>query len=194
MQRFERTFGISEHTRVLDVGGSALIWEFASVRPQLTILNLPPALESVPGAIRRVAGDGCLLPFKDAAFDIVFSNSVIEHIGDAKARERFAKEVARVGRYYWVQTPNRRFPVELHLMLPLVHYLPRVWQRRIVERFTFWQVLAKPSAAQRQFYIEHFLNELHLLDAQELQSLFGDARILRERFLGATKSLVAIRA
>jgi len=193
MRLFERTFEVTAHTRVLDVGGSARIWQFARVQPRLTIVNLSAALEAVNPSIARVAGDGCMLPFKNRAFDIVFSNSVIEHVGGPAQRERFACEIARVGRSYWVQTPNRRFPVEMHLMLPLVQFLPKSWQRALVRRFTVWQLVAEPSRAQREYYIEHFLNELHLLDARELQALFPDARILRERFLGLTKSLIAVR-
>jgi hypothetical protein len=193
MRLFERTFQISPRTRILDVGGSPLIWHFATVRPQLTIVNLPTALEPAGPSVSRVAADGCLLPFPNAAFDIVFSNSVIEHVG-ARRQQQFASEIARVGRRYWVQTPNRRFPVELHLMLPLIHYLPKPLQRAIVQRFTIWQLLARPSEAQRRFYIEHFLNELNLLAPRELQSLFPDARILYERFAGFPKSLIAVRA
>lgn len=193
MRLFERTLELTPLTRVLDVGGSPSIWQFASVQPRLTILNLPTALEPAADCVARVAGDGCMLPFKDKAFDIVFSNSVIEHLGTESQRGRFAQEIARVGHRYWVQTPNRRFPVEMHLMLPLVHYLPKSWQRPIVDRFTIWQLVAQPSAAQREYYIEHFLNELHLLDARELQRLFPDGRVVRERFLGLTKSLIAVR-
>jgi Methyltransferase domain len=193
MRLFEQTFQISERTRVLDIGGSTLIWEFATVRPQLTILNLPTALAPAGDNVSLVAGDGRHLPFEDAAFDIVFSNSVIEHVGTRRDQQHFAAEVARVGRNYWVQTPNRHFPIELHLMLPLIHYLPKRWQRPIAERFTIWQLLARPSEAQRRFYVDHFLNDLNLLTRHELQSLFPDGRIMRERFLGWPKSLIAVR-
>lgn len=193
MRLFERTFRISSGTRILDIGGSPLIWDSVTVRPQVTILNLPAALEAPGTGVSLVAGDGCHLPFEDAAFDIAFSNSVIEHVGDRLHQQQFASEVARVGRQYWVQTPNRRFPVELHLMLPLIHYLPKPLRRAVVERFTIWQLLARPSEAQRRFYIEHFLNELNLLDKRELLSLFPDASVIHESFLGLAKSLIAVR-
>jgi hypothetical protein len=193
MRLFERTFQISSRTRILDVGGSPLIWSFATVRPQLTILNLPTALDPAGASASLVAADGCRLPFQDVAFDIVFSNSVIEHVG-AGLQQQFASEISRVGRRYWVQTPNRRFPVEPHLMLPLIHYLPKPLQRAIAGRFTIWQLLARPSKAQRRYYTEHFLNELKLLDRRELQCLFPDAQILNERMAGLAKSLIAVRA
>jgi hypothetical protein len=192
MRLFERTFALTPRTRVLDVGGSPLIWRYATIQPRLTILNLPAALAPTAGQAAFVAGDGAMLPFRDNAFDIVFSNSVIEHLPTPPQRQRFAHEVARVAPAYWVQTPNRRFPVEMHLMLPAVHFLPKTWQRPIVRRFTIWQVLARPSRAERDYYIEHFLDELHLLDSRELQRLFPDARVLRERFLALTKSHIAV--
>jgi len=194
MRLFAETFTIAPTTRILDVGGSRAIWQFLAVQPQLTILNLPSAIEQQRAGADWIGGDALRLPFRDSSFDIVFSNSVIEHVGDSNAQERFAKEVARVGRSYWVQTPNRRFPIEMHLMLPLVHYLPRAWQRAVVERFTVWELLVKPSPEQRRFYIEHFLTDLRLLDAGELERFFPGARIVSERVFGIPKSLIAVRA
>ena len=118
---------------------------------------------------------------------------MIEHVGDAASQERFAREVARVGRAYWVQTPNRWFPVEQHLLTPLVHWLPKRWQGAIVRRGTVWSALTRPSPDRREFYIEHFLHDIRLLSFRQVQRLFPGARIVRERFLGITKSLIACR-
>ena len=74
--------------------------------------------------IPYVQGDACALPFEDGAFDIVFSNAVIEHVGDRERQRVFAAEAIRVGRRAFITTPNRRFPVEVHTRLPLVHWLP----------------------------------------------------------------------
>lgn len=194
MGRFERSFEITERTTVLDVGGSPLIWQFAKVRPRLTFLNLPPAIEKGHPEVNLVGGDGRLLPFRDKAFDIVFSNSTIEHVGTFAHQREFASEIARVGKRYWVQTPNRRFPFEMHVMLPFIHYLPRTWQRPVVTRFTGWEVLVPHTKDVRRDYLEHFLTELRLLDAAELQALFPLARITRERFFGMPKSLIAYKA
>lgn len=193
MALFERSLGPSNSTRILDVGGSPFIWEFATVRPKLTFLNFPSALAKDLPTGNQVAGDGCMLPFRDQSFDIVFSNSVIEHVGTREQQRRFADEVARVGRSYWIQTPNRLFPVELHVMLPLVHYFPKSLQRAIVERFTIWERVAHPTRAERAYYIAHFLNELNLLDPLALQALFPEARIVKERFFGFVKSIVAAK-
>jgi len=194
MALLEKTLGISSGTRVLDVGGSTQIWELCNVRPELTILNFPTALARGSYSAQFVAGDGCRLPFKDAAFDLVFSNSVIEHVGGSSNQRRFAEEIARVGRAYWVQTPNRGFPFEHHMMLPFVHQLPKSWQRAIVGRVTGWELIVRPSSEVRSYYVDHFLNELKLLNSSELAALFPGAKILSERALGVPKSLIAFRA
>ena len=190
MRSFLREFHITTATRILAIGGTPDCWELIEERPRLTLLNTPRAKADLRGAASWVAGDGRALPFRDGAFDIVFSNSVIEHVGDAASQERFAREVARVGRSYWVQTPNRWFPVEHHLLTPFVHWLPRSWQRAIVPRFTVWSVVVPVSPDRRRFYLEHYLSDVRLLGRAELQRLFPGARLIRERLLGWTKSLI----
>lgn len=139
------------------------------------------------------------LPFADGEFDVVFCSSVIEHVTVDKGRladyptnqtfaaaaferqRRFAEEVRRVGKRYFVQTPNRWFPVESHSWLPgVVILLPRRVQLRLygaLERF--WP---KDTAA-----------DFNLLTAAQMQELFPDAEIVRERALGLTKSLMAVK-
>jgi hypothetical protein len=192
MARFAREFQLTAETTILDVGGAPETWDMLEVRPRVTLLNTPRTRDELAAAKSWVAGDGRLLPFRDASFDIVFSNSVIEHVGDAESQRQFAAEVMRVGRAWWVQTPNRRFPVEQHLLTPLIHWMPRAVQRAIVPRFTVWAMLVRPSPDRRDFYVRHYLDEVRLLTAAELRALFPGARVIRERFLGWTKSLVAV--
>ena len=192
MERFARECRITRETRVLDIGGTPGCWELSPVRPRLVLLNTPRAREDLTGAAEWVAGDGCRLPFRDNAFDLVFSNSVIEHVGPPSRQEKFAREVARVGRAYWVQTPDRRFPIEQHLLTPVIHWLPRRWQYFIVPRCNVWSAISRVTPDRRRFYIHHYLSDVHLLTARELGRLFPRARIIRERFLGLSKSLIAV--
>ena len=124
MRRFARDFTLNSETRILDVGGTPLNWSLLPVQPRITFLNLLRARETIDDGFTWVAADGRALPFRDHAFDIVFSNSVIEHVGDFQSQRKFAAEVVRVGVRCYVQTPNRWFPVETHLLTPLVHFLP----------------------------------------------------------------------
>jgi SAM-dependent methyltransferase len=81
--------------------------------------------------IPYVQGDACALPFDDASFDVVFSNAVIEHVGDRDRQRAFVSEAIRVGRRVFVTTPNRRFPIEVHTRLPFVHWLPDALSRPV---------------------------------------------------------------
>jgi hypothetical protein len=193
MRRFAHTFEITCETRVLDVGGTPFNWSLLDVRPRVTIVNMPRAREAFDAQFTSVFADGRELPFRDHSFDVVFSNSVIEHVGDRDNQRRFALEIARVGRAYWVQTPNRWFPVEPHLLTPFLHYLPAAWQRRIARKFTVWALIERPSPDRWEFYIEHYLRDIRLLDAGDLRRLFPGAEIVRERLGGWTKSLIAVR-
>jgi hypothetical protein len=192
MERFAREFAVSPATRILDIGGTPDLWDLLSVHPRVVLLNTPRAKDDLVSAAEWVAGDGRALPFRDNAFDIVFSNSVIEHVGDSASQQRFAREVARVGKSYWVQTPNRRFPVEQHLLTPFVHWLPPSWQRAIVPRVNVWAAVSRVTPDRRRFYIDHYLSDVRLLTAGELQALFPGTRIVRERFCGIVKSLIAL--
>jgi len=83
--------------------------------------------------IPYVQGDACALPFEDGAFDIVFSNAVIEHVGGRDRQRQLVSEAIRVGRRLFITTPNRRFPVEVHTRLPLVHWLPDALSHRVYD-------------------------------------------------------------
>jgi ubiquinone/menaquinone biosynthesis C-methylase UbiE len=193
MRRFARTFAVTNETRILDVGGTPFNWSLLDVHPRVTIVNMPRAREAFNAQFRSVFADGRALPFPDRSFDIVFSNSVIEHVGDPESQRQFANEIARVGQSYWVQTPNRSFPVEPHLLTPFLHFLPAALQRRIARKFTVWSLIERPTPDRWEFYIEHYLRDIRLLDARELERLFRGAGIVRERLCGLTKSLIAVR-
>lgn len=75
--------------------------------------------------VRRVVADGRDLPFADGEFELGFSNAVVEHVGGRDDQRAFVHELCRVARRVFVTTPNRWFPLEVHTLYPLVHWLPR---------------------------------------------------------------------
>src|SRR5579884_1008560 len=118
--------------RLLDVGGgTGISGEFISlyeVFESVTIVNLnPPDRDpSSPPNIRVVTADARRLPFCDGAFDWVFSNAVIEHVGEWKDQKKFANEIRRVAvKGYFVTTPNLYFPIEPHALLPFYQFYPQ---------------------------------------------------------------------
>lgn len=162
-------------------------------RPEETILDVGCGTEGLAGfeqgaditgldAVERpdypgrrfVRGDARALPFEAGSFDIAYSNSLVEHL-DPFDRGRFAAEIRRIAGRYWVQTPNRYFPIEPHVLLPGFQFLPELARRRL------WG-LGMPRTPYEP---------VELLGAAELRELFPDAVILRERLAGLTKSLIA---
>ena len=76
-------------------------------------------------AVRAVRADGRALPFGDGECDLGFSNAVVEHVaGGRDGQRRFVAELCRVAQRVFVTTPNRWFPLEVHTLLPVVHWLP----------------------------------------------------------------------
>ena len=192
MRAFAEEFRPTPSTTILDVGGTPYNWKLLGTPGLVTLVNLELPREGVddlPPNLTCVIGSGERIDFESGSFDVAFSNSVIEHVGGWQAQQDFAAELRRVGRGVWVQTPARGFPVEPHLMGLFIHWLPRGWQRRLVRWGTGWGWLARPSPER----IEALLDELRLLDHAEMQQLFPDCEIRRERFLGLTKAYVAVR-
>ena len=83
---------------------------------------------------------GNSLPFSTNQFDITFSNAVVEHTGCRSSQAAFLKEVCRVGRRFFVATPNRWFPIEHHTGLPFLHFLPCAAYRAILAgtSYRYW--------------------------------------------------------
>jgi hypothetical protein len=120
---------------LLDVGGSAgMDGEFGklySFFENVTTLNIEPV--AARGVRRFVLGDARHMPFADQSYDWVFSNAVIEHVGDWREQQKMASEIRRVARKgYFVTTPNRAFPVDPHSYLPFYHYLSCELRERLV--------------------------------------------------------------
>lgn len=206
MQAFVSEFQPTGTMRILDIGGTDLNWRIIDQPAHVVLLNtqIPeggydrgllgaeygdtPARAS-RGSVEYVLGDGKSVPYADREFDICFSNSTIEHVFTFDEQKRFAAEVRRVGRGVWVQTPARSFPFEPHWLSPFVHWLPKGWQRRLGRNFTVYGWMLRPPTAD----VARLVDELRLLTYREMQELFPDCEIRRERFLGLTKSYLAVR-
>ena len=178
--------------RLLDIGGTPGFWQSmgsaAMGDVRVTLLNLQ--VEKVSGAgFESVAGDARdLSRYDDRSYDVVFSNSVIEHLGPSFDDQRLmANEIRRVGRRYFVQTPNRYFPIEPHFLTPGFQFLPvpaRIWA---ITHFNvgWYPRFTDPVAARRE------VESICLLTEQQVRSLFPGADIYKEKILGLTKSFVA---
>jgi Methyltransferase domain len=177
--------------RVLDVGGTEDFWQSLGYGNRddmwVTLLNVTACSTSSPQFV-SIAGDARdLSQFKRREFDVVFSNSVIEHVGDFADQKRMADEVQRVGKRYFVQTPNRYFPIEPHFLFPWFQFLPEAVQIGLLGRFR----LGTYDIVTDRDYARELVREIRLLSLGEFSRLFPVANIYRERLLGLTKSFVA---
>jgi hypothetical protein len=178
---------------VLDIGGTQSYWEMMggrsslSEKVQVTLLNIQHQKTSLPNFL-SITGDARAMPqFTDKQFDIIHSNSTIEHVGSFFDQKNMAKEVARVGKQYYIQTPNRYFPIEPHFVFPFFQFLPiniRVW---LIQNF---QLGWFPKIPDRQKALSE-VKGIRLMTKTEVQALFPDAEIFEEKYFGLTKSFIA---
>ena len=176
---------------ILDVGGTELYWKTMRVSDsddlQITLLNLKKKEPSAKNMV-AVVGDATQMDeFEDQSFDIVFSNSVIEHVGDFEQQKRMAREIIRIGKRYFVQTPNYWFPIEPHFLLPGFQWLPvpaRIWMIRR-SNLGWYQRTPDPEGAR------DLIHHNRLLTKKEFKSLFPGAKLYEEKIVGLTKSFVA---
>jgi len=187
MNLFVKLLRPTDKTKILDVGGYEGCWSLLPIKPQITLLNIDTKKNEVKGRFTYVQGDGRKLPYGDKSFDIVYSNSVIEHVGTLDDQQAFAKEIARVGKSFFVQTPNKNFFIEPHYIAPFIHFLPKSVRVKLARHFTLWGLIAKPNSAQ----IKEMVESISLLDKQEMAKLFPKSTILAENFLFFPKSILA---
>jgi SAM-dependent methyltransferase len=175
---------------VLDVGGRPMIWRIIfkefGVRPRrIVMLNTENESHLAEDGFEFMVGDGRKMPFDSDSFDLVFSNSVIEHVGGDEDIAAFAREVMRVGKDFYVQTPNRWFPVEPHIMALFIHWLPKPMYHKCAFLSLRWWSLRRD---RKKFY--EILNGIYLLERKQVAALFPMKHIAVERFAGLNKSFI----
>jgi hypothetical protein len=175
---------------VIDLGGRADAWRWAPVRPgHVHVVNLETPDPSPPEWMEVDQGNACELPstIRSRRYDLVFSNSVLEHVGGHRQRVAFAESVHALSDRHWVQTPYRYFPIEPHWLFPWFQHLP-VALRILISQH--WPLLHTPSkeysaAAQAVLSVE-------LLSKTEMKYYFPGSTIVSERIGPVSKSLIAI--
>lgn len=193
MRRLVQLVNIKPGMRVLDLGGTPTIWEHVAEPLEITLLNLPCRTDEALTAslqsqrlahhkFRPVEGDACnVVQFDAGAFDLVFSNSVIEHVGPEDKQVAFAREVQRLGKSYWVQTPSKWFPIEVHSGMPFYWFYPD-WMRSALMRR--WREHLESWWADD-------MEATRVLSRQQMIELFPKGRTRSDYFFGFPKSYVS---
>ena len=174
---------------ILDIGGTQSYWEsmhFTKTNDaNITLLNLYLApvkyknFSSIVGDARNLSN------FGDKHFDIIFSNSVIEHLFTRENQVKMANEIRRVAKYYYIQTPNYYFPIEPHWLVPFFQFLPFKLKVTLTRNFNLGNY---KKSKTREAAIRR-VNEVQLLTEKEMKTLFPEGMVYREKFLGLTKSI-----
>jgi len=181
--------------RIIDLGGMPDYWDLfdrdflRACKVKVTLVNTF-ALAGGDPMFETLVGDACALDgLADGSFDLVHSNSVIEHVGDWTRMEAFARETRRLAPRYYVQTPYFWFPIEPHVSSLFFHWRSEQWRARALMRGPrgFAKQAPDMGAAMRD------VQDARLLDKGQFTFLFPDARHFDEQAAGLTKSLIAVR-
>jgi hypothetical protein len=182
--------GVKPGMTIIDLGGSPMIWGLVDLPLNITLLNVEhdPNSHSDAERIRQhtfsfITGDACDVDLPSDSFDIAFSNSVIEHVGDKARRAAFAKQVRRLAPKFWVQTPAKYFPIEAHTGMPFWWYYPEDLRQALIKKWRrdlpLWTEMVEGTT---------------LVGRAELQHIFPEAVVSPERAFGIVKSYVAFRS
>ena len=190
---FGRAFPSVDSMSLLDLGGTVEYWRRAPIRPRhVHVVNLDPSESSeiLPDWIHFHLGDVCDLPsdVTRRTYDLVYSNSVIEHLGGHVPRRHFAESVSALAPRYWIQTPYRYFPVEPHWVCPGLQYLPLRLRASVGLRWPL--VHGHPASFADSLEAQM---RVELLSIAQMRAYFPEARMEYERILGLVKSIIAVR-
>lgn len=189
--------GRRDSVTILDLGGRIPYWEqigvgwLRSVNAKVTLLNIQASefYGDSHGIFQSAIGDACKLHYDAGQFDLVHSNSVIEHVETWRNMKAFASETRRVGRSYYVQTPYFWFPIDPHFYaFPMFHWFPRQIRAKLLRSLPL-AYAGRMSGVDKSFQA---VDDSCLLDASQMKFLFPEAAIHFERFAGLRKSVIAI--
>ena len=187
-----RTFPDIGDMHVVDLGGRLGTWHRATVRPaRVTVVNLeqPPAV--VPDWAHVEQADACDLPPRLAKgrYDLVFSNSVLEHVGGHERRHA----LRRAPPAHWPTGTGCRRPTATS---PSSHTGSRpacsscrydcAPRSPAAGRWAHKPTRSHDAAIHQVLWTE-------LLDRSQMRHYFPDSTMLVERAFGLPKSLIAVR-
>lgn len=153
---------------------------------QITLVNLIPSSVTCTN-MKSVTGNATdLSQYKDHEFDIAFSNSVIEHLYTKENQLKMAAEMMRVGKYHFVQTPNKYFPIEPHYLLPMFQFLPAS-----IKYFILTKTKLSRGKKWNHEFSKQYIDEIRLLSLNEMKQLFPGSKMYFEKVLLLNKSFTA---
>lgn len=197
LELFYKIFCPTEAMRVLDVGAAinpvgdghlqfidTYLWKDKLSAVNINLDDILLIKKCYP-EVEAILGDACVLPWPNKYFDIVYSNAVIEHVGDFENQKKMASEIMRVGKGWFVATPNRLYPFEFHMRLPFVTWLPH-------RAYLYVGQLISYSHVQKKYMFGLRHDNTRLLTAARLKKCFPTSRIIRQRVTFMAETLIAV--
>jgi Methyltransferase domain len=190
-QTFIDLLDVKESDHILDVGGLPYNWVELGWQGMVTCRSLSqiPQGQYGDGNVSYLVHDCTQLPYKAGGVDVVYSNSLLEHV-NPNGQKMIAAEIQRVARRYWVQIPHLYALVEPHFYFPFFWGLPPIIRRLVA---TGWTGTYRKLQGKPNYYLPE-LDTMHLLTTKEVKQLFPNARIWVERLAGFPKSVIAWNA
>ena len=195
---------VSGPVRLIDLGGTVKFWENWGLAKQplldVTVVNsheLDKCHQDDPITlpnIHRLRADVLTLTAEDfAQYDVIFSNSLIEHLPGRQLQRQLAQAIIDSKRPYFMQTPNKRSPVDPHFPRPYVPFFA-AYPRAVQARLLSWSALGSGSAAPSYQAALERLSNYYPLTKRDIRNLFPQARVVMERPMGVPMSIVAMSA
>ena len=185
---------IEKPIKILDIGGTQHFWEMMGFidlsNVEIHLVNLKHQKIRHHNFFSIKADATNLSEIEPNSFDLVFSNSVIEHLYTFENQVKMANEIQRIGKNYFIQTPNYYFPIEPHFTFPFFQFFPRQLKIQLVSVLKLGH---KAIDHKNRQMIEQKIDEIRLLNIQNMKALFPNSNIYLDRFLGFNKSIVAYK-
>ncbi len=176
---------------ILDLGGSDYHWRSSIFENNkdyhITLLNVENQNLSGLKNFSYIRLDVSELDyFGDREFELIYSNSLIEHLPSFEEQKKLGKEIMRIGKRYFVQTPNLNFPVEPHFLFPFFQFLPEETKVKLLMKHNLgWYEKQKVKSAAQEL-----ARSINMLNKKKLPEIFPDSKIRSEHFFLLTKSFI----
>lgn len=162
--------------KVLDIGGTQEYWEMMEYTDpnliEVVLINIDEIQVSLPN-FRAIKKNALELDINGFDCDIVFSHSLIEHVD----HERFAQLISDSKKPYFIQTPNKYFPIEPHFLIPLFQFMP-LWLKLYLTRNSS---------------IKNEVETINLLSKGDLKRLFPNSKIFGGKIFGLVQSFIVVK-
>ena len=182
---------LNKPLKIIDLGGSDYYWKQLNMTDnrdfEILILNNENQNTDSFSNIKFMKKDVRNLDFiKDKEYDLVYSNSLIEHLNSFEDQKKLANEIKRIGKRYFIQTPNYYFPVEPHFLFPFFQFLSVEMKTKLISKYDMGWYKKQTDFVKAK----ELAQSIRLLKENELKDIFGGCKIYKEKYYFLTKSFI----